>query len=241
MRFLFAFIPVIFFLVSCEKSPEKMGDEAFERQDYAMAIRYYMAALSKKPDNKKIIDSLSSARISYARKFFIEASSGGHEDVKDWEILAQHLEAEGSKYRIELIETYYTIARKYIEKGRMDDALVVLKKAVVIEPVKKIAIGKIFDILATIPDDKVGQYTETFVNENNQDLDICVKAASFLAGKDFFDKALSIYDRCIPLATKPALREQIVIEKETVFKRKERKKEKEGHQPGQWESGDRKK
>lgn len=241
MRTIILLIFGILGFVNCTKSFEDRGDEAFKRQDYALAIRYYMAALSKKPDNKRIIDSLSHARISYAKKFFIEASSGMHEDVKDWEILAQHLEAEGTKYRIELIETYYTIARKYIEKGMLDDALQVLKKAVIIEPVKKIAIGKIFDILAAIPNDKVEQYTEAFVNENSNDLDICLKAASFLSSKEFFDKAISIYDRCLSLITKPALREQIIIERETILKRKERKKEKEGHQPGQWESGDNKK
>ncbi|MCX7958428.1 MAG: hypothetical protein N3B13_05210, partial [Deltaproteobacteria bacterium] len=218
MRVRTFFVLIVLFSLSCAKSPEKLGDEAFERQDYAMAIRYYMVALSKKPGDKKITESLSSARINYARKFFIEASGGAHEDVKDWEILSQHLEAEGTRYRIELIETYYTIARKYIEKGRIDDALSILKKAVLIEPVKKIAIGKIFDIFTTIPDNKVEHYTETFVNENSNDIDICIKAASFLSGKEFYDKAISIYDRCIALATKPALKEQIIIEKETVIK-----------------------
>lgn len=233
-------ISVLLLFFACSKSPEKLGDEAFAKQDYAMAIRYYMAALSKKPDNRKIIESLSNARINYARKFFIEASSGGHQDVKDWEILAQHLEAEGEKYRIELIETYYSIARKYIEQGRKEEALSVLKKAVIIEPVKKIAIGKIFDILSIVPDDKVEQYTEQFVNENSNDIDICIKAASFLANKERFDKAIAIYDKCINITNKPAIREQINQEKDTVIKRKERLKEKSGHQPGQWESGDKK-
>ncbi|GEM_PF-5783521 len=242
MRYiLFAGVLFFFIFLSCTRSPEKLGDEAFERQDYAMAIRYYMAAHNQKPDEKRIIDSLSKARINYAHKFFIEAQSGLHKDVGDWEILAQHLEAEGEKYRVDLVETYYSIARKYIENERIDDALTILKKAVVIEPVKKIAIGKIFDILSTIPDDKVEQYTETFVNENDKDIDICMKAASFLANKDRFDKSIAIYDKCIQLTSKPVIREQLLMEKETVLKRKERYKEKRGHQPGQWESGDRKK
>ncbi|MCX7943893.1 MAG: hypothetical protein N2746_05230 [Deltaproteobacteria bacterium] len=229
---------LIVFLYSCTRSPEKLGDEAFKRHDYAMAIRYYMAALSKRPNDERIIEALSKARINYAKKFFIEASRGMHNNVEEWEILSQHLEAEGGKYKIELVETYYTIAKKYIENGRIDDALQVLKKAAAVEPVKKIAIGKIFDILATIPDDKVEQYTETFVNENSQDVDVCIKAASFLANKEFLDKSIEIYDRCISLISKPALREQIVIERETIQKRRERKRDKQGYQPGQWESGD---
>ncbi|MGB9599917.1 MAG: tetratricopeptide repeat protein, partial [Myxococcota bacterium] len=225
-------ISVLFLFFSCSKSPEKLGDEAFAKQDYAMAIRYYMAALKQKPDNKKVVESLSNARINYARKFFIEAGSGGHTDVKDWEILSQHLEAEGERYKIELLETYYTIAKKYIEQGRRDEALSVLKKAVIIEPVKKIAIGKIFDILSNVPDDKIEQYTEAFVYENNTDIDICLKAASFLVGKEHFDKAIAIYDKCANITNKPLIREQINQEKESVIKRKERYKEKSGHQPG---------
>jgi hypothetical protein len=49
-----------------------------------------------------------------------------------------------------------------------------------------------------------------------------------------------MYDRCINMASKPALKEQLSIEKETIQKRKERKAESVGHQPGQWENGDRK-
>ncbi len=228
-------------LVSCQRSPEKLGDEAMARQDYASAIKYYMEGLSKKPDSQKIKDSLSNARISYARRFFIEARSGLHENVEDWEILAQHLETEGEKYKIDLLEVYYSIAKKYIDKGNNDAAIKVLKKAVIIEPVKKIAIGKIFDIFANIPDSAIDQNIQTFVDENKEDIDICIKAASFLAQRNHLEKSLSIYDRCLTIASsRPALREQINMEMDSVRKRKERLEEKSGHQPGQWESGDNK-
>jgi tetratricopeptide (TPR) repeat protein len=238
---IFAITLLVFLLFSCSKSPERLGDEAFERQDYALAIRYYMEALNKKPGDERIKNSLSNARINYARKFFIEARSGLHQSVEEWEILAQHLEEEGEKYRIDLLETYYTIARMYIEKGNSESALKYLKKAVIVEPVKKIAIGKIFDIFANIPDDKLESNIQTFLDENKDDLDICMKSAAFLAQRNRLERAIQVYDRCINLSSsKPALREQINMERDSVVKRLEREKDKKGHQPGQWESGDNK-
>jgi tetratricopeptide (TPR) repeat protein len=232
---IFAITLLVFLLFSCSKSPERLGDEAFERQDYALAIRYYMEALNKKPGDERIKNSLSNARINYARKFFIEARSGLHQSVEEWEILAQHLEEEGEKYRIDLLETYYTIARMYIEKGNSESALKYLKKAVIVEPVKKIAIGKIFDIFANIPDDKLESNIQTFLDENKDDLDICMKSAAFLAQRNRLERAIQVYDRCINLSSsKPALREQINMERDSVVKRLEREKEKRGHQPGQW-------
>jgi len=238
---IFAITLLVFLLFSCSKSPERLGDEAYEKQDYALAIRYYMEALTKKPGDERIKNSLSNARINYARKFFIEARSGLHQSVEEWEILAQHLEEEGEKYRIDLLETYYTIARMYIEKGNSESALKYLKKAVIVEPVKKIAIGKIFDIFANIPDDKLEPNIQTFLDENKDDLDICMKSAAFLAQRNRLERAIQVYDRCINLSSsKPALREQINMERDSVVKRLEREKDKKGHQPGQWESGDNK-
>jgi len=238
---IFAITLLVFLLFSCSKSPERLGDEAFERQDYALAIRYYMEALNKKPGDERIKNSLSNARINYARRFFIEARSGLHQSVEEWEILAQHLEEEGEKYRIDLLETYYTIARMYIEKGNSESALKYLKKAVIVEPVKKIAIGKIFDIFANIPDDKLESNIQVFLDENKDDLDICMKSAAFLAQRNRLERAIQVYDRCINLSSsKPALREQINMERDSVVKRLEREKDKKGHQPGQWESGDNK-
>jgi len=238
---IFAITLLVFLLFSCSKSPERLGDEAYEKQDYALAIRYYMEALNKKPGDERIKNSLSNARINYARKFFIEARSGLHQSVEEWEILAQHLEEEGEKYRIDLLETYYTIAKMYIEKGNSESALKYLKKAVIVEPVKKIAIGKIFDIFANIPDDKLESNIQTFLDENMDDLDICMKSAAFLAQRNRLERAIQVYDRCINLSSsKPALREQINMERDSVVKRLEREKDKKGHQPGQWESGDNK-
>jgi tetratricopeptide (TPR) repeat protein len=238
---IFAITLLVFLLFSCSKSPERLGDEAYEKQDYALAIRYYMEALNKKPGDERIKNSLSNARINYARKFFIEARSGLHQSVEEWEILAQHLEEEGEKYRIDLLEVYYAIAKMYIEKGNSESALKYLKKAVIVEPVKKIAIGKIFDIFANIPDDKLESNIQTFLDENKDDLDICMKSAAFLAQRNRLERAIQVYDRCINLSSsKPALREQINMERDSVVKRLEREKDKKGHQPGQWESGDNK-
>lgn len=226
-------------LFSCQRSLDKLGDEAMARQDYASAIRFYMEALAERPDSQKIKESLSNARIKYARRFFLEARGGLHENIEDWEILAQHLEAEGERYRIDLLETYYSIAKKYVEKGNNNAAVNVLKKAVVIEPVKKIAIGKIFDIFANIPDTEIENNIRIFVDENKDDIDICTKAAAFLAQRGHLASSLEMYDRCLKLVSnRPALREQIDMEREVVRRRRERAEDRIGHQPGQWESGE---
>lgn len=237
--FLVVVLSVSLLLFSCKRSLDRLGDEAMARQDYASAIRFYMEALAERPDSQKIKESLSNARIKYARRFFLEARGGLHENIEDWEILAQHLEAEGDRYRIELLETYYSIAKKYVEKGNNNAAIDVLKKAIVIEPVRKIAIGRIFDIFTNIPDTEIENNIRTFVDENKDDVDICTKAAAFLAQRGHLAASLEIYDRCLKLVSdRPILRDQIDMEMEIVRRRKERAEDRIRHQPGQWESGE---
>jgi tetratricopeptide (TPR) repeat protein len=234
-------VACMLFAAACEKSQKEKASAAMEQGDYWTAISLYEQIAAKDPGDKAVKERLTEARLKLAKKFAIEAIQGSHPDAADWERLIAQLELCPEACKIELLDSLHVLAGIYEKSGKRDQALAILVKALARDPSRRIAVGKINDLVLATKDPVWGRQTfEKIWKMHGKDPVICIKYGRFLAANEFLGEAIVMYDKCLELGTGDfTYTNDIKLEISTLERRKKAADEKKSSpQPGAPEQGE---